>query len=108
MPCDKLRAMIAPGILRASQRVRPVRCALIALGLLAFPIALSAATSGTTPDRHRPSGFRSAEPGYQYRFPQDHGTHDNFRTEWWYYTGHLTAENGRRFGYQITFFRRGI
>ena len=108
MPCDKLRAMIAPGILRASRRVRPVRCALIALGLLAFPIALSAATSGTTPDRHRPSGFRSAEPGYQYRFPRDHGTHDNFRTEWWYYTGHLTAENGRRFGYQVTFFRRGI
>jgi predicted secreted hydrolase len=52
--------------------------------------------------------FRPATPGYQYVFPRDHGSHDDFRTEWWYYTGHLTAKNGRRFGYQLTFFRRGI
>lgn len=55
-----------------------------------------------------PSPFQNAEPGYRYRFPYDHGAHDTFRTEWWYYTGHLTAENGRRFGYQVTFFRRAI
>lgn len=53
-------------------------------------------------------GFRQAVTGYLYRFPRDHGSHDEFRTEWWYYTGHLTAANGRRFGYQLTFFRRGI
>ncbi len=52
--------------------------------------------------------FRLATPGYQYEFPRDHGSHDDFRTEWWYYTGHLTARNGRQFGYQLTFFRRGI
>ena len=52
--------------------------------------------------------FRLAAPGYQYAFPRDHGSHDDFRTEWWYYTGHLTTKNGRRFGYQLTFFRRGI
>jgi predicted secreted hydrolase len=52
--------------------------------------------------------FRPATPGYHYVFPRDHGSHDDFRTEWWYYTGHLTAKNGRRFGYQLTFFRRGI
>ncbi len=50
--------------------------------------------------------FRPALPGYQYRFPQDHGTHDDFQTEWWYYTGHLRAANGNTFGYQLTFFRR--
>lgn len=50
--------------------------------------------------------FRPALPGYQYRFPQDHGTHDDFQTEWWYYTGHLRAANGKTFGYQLTFFRR--
>jgi len=54
------------------------------------------------------SGFRAAVAGYTYRFPHDHGAHDEFRTEWWYYTGHLTSEDGRRFGYQLTFFRRGI
>ena len=84
----------------------------MALGTLALstalPASISDATSDTTSNRHRPAGFRSAEPGYQYRFPIDHGSHDDFRTEWWYYTGHLTAENGRRFGYQVTFFRRGI
>src|SRR5262245_56652650 len=52
--------------------------------------------------------FRLAMPGYEYVFPRDHGSHDDFRTEWWYYTGHLTTKNGRPFGYQLTFFRRGI
>ncbi len=41
-------------------------------------------------------------------FPQDHGAHPDFQTEWWYYTGNLQAEDGRRFGYQLTFFRRAL
>jgi predicted secreted hydrolase len=80
----------------------------MALGLLAFSATLPAATPDALPDHREPAGFRSAEPGYRYHFPRDHGAHDDFRTEWWYYTGHLTAENGRRFGYQVTFFRRGV
>ena len=52
--------------------------------------------------------FRVATEGYQYAFPHDHGAHEEFRTEWWYYTGQLTAKDGRPFGYQLTFFRRGI
>lgn len=40
-------------------------------------------------------------------FPRDHGPHPTFQTEWWYYTGSLQGEDGRRFGYQLTFFRRG-
>lgn len=52
--------------------------------------------------------FSIATPGYHYRFPEDHGAHERFRTEWWYYTGHLTAADGRAFGFQLTFFRRGI
>jgi predicted secreted hydrolase len=52
--------------------------------------------------------FSPATPGYHYRFPEDHGAHDRFRTEWWYYTGHLTAADGRAFGFQLTFFRRAI
>ena len=38
-------------------------------------------------------------------FPADHGPHPGYRTEWWYYTGHLRSETGRRFGFQLTFFR---
>lgn len=41
-------------------------------------------------------------------FPADHGPHPGFRTEWWYYTGNLTAEDGREFGYQLTFFRSAL
>ena len=52
--------------------------------------------------------FRVATEGYQYAFPRDHGAHEEFRTEWWYYTGRLTAKDGRPFGYQFTFFRRGM
>jgi predicted secreted hydrolase len=52
--------------------------------------------------------FRLAKPGYGYVFPRDHGSHDEFRTEWWYYTGHLHAKSGRRFGFQLTFFRRAV
>ena len=105
-----------PNALRVSCRHPLVRWLRIAAGLLIIPILFSATASAgpsaspsaSPSDRPRPAGFRQAEPGYQYRFPRDHGTHDSFRTEWWYYTGHLTAENGRRFGYQVTFFRRGI
>jgi predicted secreted hydrolase len=52
--------------------------------------------------------FRVATEGYRYSFPRDHGTHEEFRTEWWYYTGQLTAKDGRPFGYELTFFRRGM
>ena len=41
-------------------------------------------------------------------FPADHYSHPNFQTEWWYYTGHLTPESGRLYGYQVTFFRFGV
>lgn len=52
--------------------------------------------------------FREARPGYAYRFPQDHASHDDFRTEWWYYSGALVASDGQRFGYQLAFFRSGV
>ena len=40
------------------------------------------------------------------RFPADHGPHPGFRNEWWYFTGNLYTDSGRRFGFQWTFFRR--
>jgi predicted secreted hydrolase len=53
-------------------------------------------------------GWRLAEPGYALQFPRDHGSHPEYRIEWWYYTGNLEAADGRRFGYQVTFFRIGV
>ena len=52
--------------------------------------------------------FRPALPGWPYKFPQDHGAHKEFQTEWWYYNGHLQDSRGRSYGYQLTFFRVGL
>jgi predicted secreted hydrolase len=52
--------------------------------------------------------FRQALPGYVFAFPRDHYAHEEFRTEWWYYTGHLRSAVGEEFGYQVTFFRSGL
>src|ERR1019366_8929218 len=55
------------------------------------------------------SGFeyREALPGYRYQFPRDHFEHQDFRTEWWYYTGNVTTAGGERFGFELVFFREG-
>jgi predicted secreted hydrolase len=52
--------------------------------------------------------YRAALPGYHYQFPRDHFDHPEFQTEWWYYTGNVTATDGRRFGFELTFFRQAI
>ena len=49
--------------------------------------------------------FEAARPGRVFRFPRDHGAHPEFKTEWWYYVGHLKTAAGETFGYQLTFFR---
>ena len=53
-------------------------------------------------------GFARALEPREWRFPADHGAHFDYQTEWWYYTGNLDAASGRRFGFQLTFFRRGL
>src|SRR5579863_5673393 len=96
---------------------RPGRLALVILlcGILApleipFPgtraalakptAALNALTS--LPQFERAAGHRT------WSFPKDHGQHARFRLEWWYYTGIVRTADGRPFGYQVTFFRRGL
>ena len=54
------------------------------------------------------AGFARATSVRAFQFPDDHGAHPEFQTEWWYYTGNLDAHDGRRFGYQLTFFRRAL
>jgi predicted secreted hydrolase len=41
-------------------------------------------------------------------FPRDYGAHPDFRTEWWYITGHAKNTAGREFGFQVTFFRSRV
>ena len=52
--------------------------------------------------------YKSALPGYQYEFPRDYYNHEEYQTEWWYYTGNLRAADGHRFGFELTFFRQGV
>jgi predicted secreted hydrolase len=51
--------------------------------------------------------WREAIPGYRYQFPRDHFEHQDFRTEWWYYTGNVRDAHGKRFGFELVFFRQG-
>lgn len=50
--------------------------------------------------------FALPQPGRIFEFPADHGSHPEYKIEWWYITGHLTSEGGQRHGFQATFFRR--
>jgi predicted secreted hydrolase len=54
--------------------------------------------------------FKRALPGRVFSFPRDHFSHPEFKTEWWYYSGHLNALNqdNKSFGYQLTFFRTAL
>jgi len=52
--------------------------------------------------------YRTALPGYRYEFPRDYFSHPDFQTEWWYYTGNLTAADGHRLGFELTFFRQAV
>jgi predicted secreted hydrolase len=84
--------------------------------------ALAACGDGASPQRYAPqqsTGLRllgaEAEDGFarameprEFAFPADHGSHPEFRTEWWYFTGNLATAEGRHFGFELTFFRYAI
>jgi len=71
-------------------------------------VALLASWRLTFPPHLTAGEFRQALPGYAFAFPRDHYAHEDFRTEWWYYTGHLRTKSGQEYGYQVTFFRSGL
>ncbi len=54
------------------------------------------------------AGFAVADRPRAMHFPGDHYPHPQYRTEWWYFTGHLRAADGRRFGFQYTVFRQAL
>ncbi|GJM21879.1 MAG: carotenoid 1,2-hydratase [Planctomycetota bacterium] len=81
----------------------------------ATPTALAQAVSTPGQEVSEPAqatseadGFLRALPGRELRLPADHANHPRTRTEWWYFTGQLFAEDGREFGFQSTWFRRAL
>lgn len=111
--------MTAPGFEARARRTAVV----LGVLFLLFPLHSCAHESSAAQDDSRPDeplsltemlsggtteGFARAIEPRTFRFPEDHGPHEDFRTEWWYLTGNLTAANGRRFGYQFTLFRNAM
>jgi predicted secreted hydrolase len=82
----------------------------LAVGLLiavcSFCDAAAGATAGEAADQPAArTPYAPVTAGHPLVFPQDYGSHPQFRTEWWYVTGWLTTQQGESLGFQITFFR---
>lgn len=108
----------------ADRTGRPLALALAALVLLSGAPGAGASGAAAGADAGADAGaphsgaaversagaWTPARPDYAWSFPRDHWTHPGYRTEWWYFTGHLesTGAERRRFGYQLTFFRVGM
>ncbi len=69
------------------------------------PEEIRASISPAEQLREEAEGYLRATGPREFTFPEDHGPHPGFRTEWWYYTGNLRNREGREFGYQFTIFR---
>jgi predicted secreted hydrolase len=68
-------------------------------------VLLLAATALAAP------AWRPAGPGHAWEFPRDHHVRPEYRTEWWYVTGHLVVADdpgAEPLGFQQTFFRQGL
>ena len=55
-----------------------------------------------------PDEFRVADRVLPFSFPADHGSHPEYRSEWWYLTVALRAPGGEEYGVQFTLFRQGL
>lgn len=71
----------------------------LCLGAILLPAEAGAGGDGA---------FLKPGPGRTWQFPADHGAHPHYKTEWWYFVGHLRAAAGETFGYQLTFFRTAL
>ena len=52
--------------------------------------------------------YPAIEKGLSINFPEDHGPHAEYRTEWWYLTANLWDESGNPLGIQWTLFRAAL
>ena len=84
--------------------------ALLLLAVIALAVSACGGPVFANPPAARPPAPpepaappRPADPLTQ-RLPRAAGPHDRL-TEWWYYTGHLGADDGRRFGFEYVVFR---
>jgi predicted secreted hydrolase len=93
-----LAAIAAVHDLRGRSAARPAAASPLASGGVRLEL-------GRGPDD---AGFARVTAARAFRLPADHGAHEQYQTEWWYLTGNLDAAGGEHFGFQLTFFRRGL
>jgi predicted secreted hydrolase len=79
--------------MKVSRSVLALLAALAALLPGGVSVASEKRIAATAPSEH----FASAANPYAFVWPRDHAAHPAYRTEWWYYTGHVTTASGRRF-----------
>jgi predicted secreted hydrolase len=79
---------------------RLLKSALLLLPLAGVLVYVACSDNNTT--------FKYASPDRGITLPADHASHPDYQNEWWYYTGHLRSKDGRRFGFQLTWFRVGL
>jgi predicted secreted hydrolase len=96
--------------IRTSTHFRALRSSISAGRVLRLLLLVSLTLVYQAPQKLPAEEFRQALPGKSYAFPRDHFSHPEFKTEWWYYSGHLqsTGPNSKSYGYQLTFFRTGL
>ena len=111
-----VRALLVPATMRLlgdrnwwlPERLKRALPPLVAGVLLIGCSASGAILANPTPLRPEiptaaPTPTRPADP-LPIQLPADDGAHDRL-SEWWYYTGHLQADDGRRFGFEFVMFR---
>ena len=82
--------------------VGTIGCAEVAEPLVQTSIDLNTAMAGDT------TGYDRAVNARDLVYPDDFGPHPTFKTEWWYFTGNVDDETGRKFGYELTIFRSAL
>jgi predicted secreted hydrolase len=104
-----------PGVLRRVPRLETAAVAgLLALAVVAAPL-LAGCTASSAPILANPPAPHPAPPAatpapsspvdpQPVVLPRDDAPHRRL-TEWWYYTGHLRAADGQRFGFEYVIFR---
>lgn len=99
-------------------RTRGIVGSLLLLTVVVLAVAALNGVLRDGPTRQAPSlsaassadltGFAQADQSRAFTFPDDHGPHLPYRSEWWYVTGNLSTDDGRSFGYQLTLFRQAL
>ncbi len=85
-------------------RARRPLVALLACAALVAALPAATPVAGVLPGEAA-AGFAPVLAPRTFVFPADHGPHPEYRQEWWYTTGNLEAQDGERFGFELTFFR---